>query len=389
MNVLIYLLRFINRLIPKDKTRIIFSSYPDNFADNPKALSEYISKEHNGIYKLIWAIPGTDNHNSKNNKFNIINTHSVRGLYEIFRSKFIITSNNAYSSLSSSNQILVNLWHGMPLKGMGYLDNFEDEKQLNYIKRTWGYDDVVIATSPIMKNVISACVSRNPRKIYVTGQPRNDKLFYANGKDNLTELLGSDISKNSKIILYCPTYRIWGNRIEGNPKKDDIFDFEDFDETEFMRYLIKNNILFLLKLHPFEEKLYLSKFKSNKNIKVLTSEIFLSNFLDLYDILNSVDLMITDYSSLYFDFLLLDRPILFTPNDIQEYSKRGFALEPYDFWTPGPKVFSFSKLIEELQNFSDNSNYYKTERKTINELVNTYKDGNSSERVWSIIKKMV
>ncbi|MGI6464925.1 MAG: CDP-glycerol glycerophosphotransferase family protein [Methanobacterium sp.] len=372
-------------MIPKDESRIVFSSQPD-FTDNPKALFEYLSKEYNGTYKLIWAISGDFNHYEG---LDVFSRHGLKGLLEIFRSKFIITSHNDFEDICSSNQVLVNLWHGMPLKGMGYLDNFVDEKQLKDIKKGWEVDDVVIATSPLMKLAFTACVGRNPRKIYVTGQPRNDKLFLENGQMNLSELLGFDVSKYNKIILYCPTYRVWHDRIDGNPKNEDIFDFEDFDESKFMKYLIDNDILFLLKLHPAEEKLYLSKFKSNENIRILTSEMFLSKFLDLYDILNSVDMLITDYSSVYFDFLLLDRPILFTPTDIQEYSRRGFALEPYDFWAPGPKVCSQSKLMEELEKFNDNPNYYQKERNTINELVNIHKDGNSSKRVWNLIKKMV
>ncbi|CDG65200.1 teichoic acid biosynthesis protein RodC-like protein [Methanobacterium sp. MB1] len=385
MNISSYLLRLVNRVIPKDESRIVFSSQPD-FTDNPKALFEYLSKEYNGTYKLIWAISGDFNHYEG---LDVFSRHGLKGLLEIFRSKFIITSHNDFEDICSSNQVLVNLWHGMPLKGMGYLDNFVDEKQLKDIKKGWEVDDVVIATSPLMKLAFTACVGRNPRKIYVTGQPRNDKLFLENGQMNLSELLGFDVSKYNKIILYCPTYRVWHDRIDGNPKNEDIFDFEDFDESKFMKYLIDNDILFLLKLHPAEEKLYLSKFKSNENIRILTSEMFLSKFLDLYDILNSVDMLITDYSSVYFDFLLLDRPILFTPTDIQEYSRRGFALEPYDFWAPGPKVCSQSKLMEELEKFNDNPNYYQKERNTINELVNIHKDGNSSKRVWNLIKKMV
>ena len=98
--------------------------------------------------------------------------------------------------------------------------------------------------------------------------------------------------------------------------------------------------------------------------------------------------MITDYSSVYFDFLLLDRPIIFIPFDIKEYSKRGFALEPYDFWTPGPKVYSLNELIKELKVFINNPEYYNKERKTVNHLVNTYKDGKSCERVWNLIEKL-
>lgn len=144
MNISSYLLRLVNRVIPKDESRIVFSSQPD-FTDNPKALFEYLSKEYNGTYKLIWAISGDFNHYEG---LDVFSRHGLKGLLEIFRSKFIITSHNDFEDICSSNQVLVNLWHGMPLKGMGYLDNFVDEKQLKDIKKGWEVDDVVIATSP-------------------------------------------------------------------------------------------------------------------------------------------------------------------------------------------------------------------------------------------------
>lgn len=67
--------------------------------------------------------------------------------------------------------------------------------------------------------------------------------------------------------------------------------------------------------------------------------------MDFYNILNAVDILITDYSSIYFDFLLLDRPIIFTPIDYEEYKhNRGFLLEPFDFWAPGDKCFCYEDL---------------------------------------------
>lgn len=388
-NLIITILRFINKLIPKNDNQIIFASYP-NLSDNPRALYEYLIKEFKGKKKSLWVVSkDKKGYYSKKSDFEVITTDNIKGLYQLFRSKFIFTSNNSYVTICSSNQIKINLWHGMPLKGMGFLDNSENnKKELEYLRKVWTMNDVIISTSPLMRNVISACFTVNPRKIYITGQPRNDKLFSENGRINLSKILKTDLSQINKIIFYCPTYRKGGKRIDGKTKKQEIFEFEDYNEINFNQFLKKNNILFIMKFHPFEEKYYLSKFKSHENIKLLTADLLSKNFLDLYDLLNSMDILITDYSSVYFDFLLLDRPIIFTPTDINEYCDRGFTLEPYEFWAPGPKVFSLNKLIEELQLFNDDPNYYKTERKTVNELVNTYKDGKSSERVWNLIKKM-
>lgn len=388
MNTLVTLLKALNRLIPKDETQVVFSSSPNTLSDNPKALYDYMVREFGGSYRLLWVVPG-DKHDFylKNSPFDVISTrglkNGLKGMYQLFRSKYIVTSSNDYTGLSSSNQILVNLWHGMPLKGLGFLDNFETQK--SYIKKTWNADDFVIATSSLMRNTISACFTLDPRKIYVTGQPRNDKLFQADGKENLSRILQLDLSGYDKIVLYCPTYRVWGDRVEGKPKQQQILDFDDFDEDVFNDFLRKENVLFLLKLHPLEEGYYTSKFKSHTNIKLLISQQLSSQFMDLYDILNSVDVLVTDYSSVYFDFMLLERPTLFTPTDIKEYSKRGFTLEPYDFWAPGPKATNFKDFIRELECCIDDPDYYGTERRMVNDLVNTHKDDKSCQRVYDLV----
>jgi len=144
-----------------------------------------------------------------------------------------------------------------------------------------------------------------------------------------------------------------------------------------------------LKLHPFEEEKILShySFSDNPNFMLLTNSKLQEKQYDIYDILGSIDILITDYSSIYFDYLLINRPILFMPVDLEEYSKkRGFVLEPYEFWTPGPKVTTIEKLVEELNIFIQNPDYYIEERKLINSLVNTYNDDHSCERVWESIR---
>jgi len=100
------------------------------------------------------------------------------------------------------------------------------------------------------------------------------------------------------------------------------------------------------------------------------------------------DLLITDYSSVYFDYLLIDKPVIFVPTDIEEYSqKRGFLLEPYDFWTPGPKVYNQDNLLNSILANLNEPNKYKKERNLINSMINYYKDNKSSERVWNLIKE--
>lgn len=98
--------------------------------------------------------------------------------------------------------------------------------------------------------------------------------------------------------------------------------------------------------------------------------------------------MISDYSSIYFDFLLLDRPIMFLAPDLKEYENiRGFLLNPYDFWTPGPKVSTQFQLENYITQMLSGEDVYSNERKKIREILFEYQGGNSSERVFNQVIK--
>ncbi len=89
-------------------------------------------------------------------------------------------------------------------------------------------------------------------------------------------------------------------------------------------------------------------------------------------------------------FLLLDKPIIFTPTDLEQYGEnRGFLLEPYELWTPGPKVLDQMSLQYEMNKSLNDIRYYKKERKWLKDIAHYYQDNNSSYRVWSIIDKIM
>ena len=175
---------------------------------------------------------------------------SIRGLYNIFRAKYIIGTHNHYSRIKVKNQYLINLWHGVPLKAMGYADGLETEDALNDFRRGGEADNLLIATSDIAKNALITSFFIDPRKVVITGQPRNDYLFMAHKEEKLAELLSRDVAKYSRLFLYMPTFRVGYGRVEGTTKHLDVLKSEVFN-----KYLSDNNILFVLKLHPFEKYL--------------------------------------------------------------------------------------------------------------------------------------
>jgi CDP-glycerol glycerophosphotransferase len=379
------LMRSINGLIPK-RSQLIFISIPD-FSDNPRALYEYISGRNFKNHRLVWLIESKSLTKKLIEKdINAYDIKSLSGVFQFFRSKYILTSHNNFGGLKASNQYFINLLHGMGTKGVGFMDN--SEKNLSEIKRGSNAVDMMIASSPLAKSLCASCFFMDPRKILITGLPRNDKIFSNQSKANLSTLLARDTSKFSKIVLFAPTFRTGMGRIDSSVKFHNVFNFEDYDPDRFNAFLKDNNILFVIKLHPLEETNILDHCCSD-NIINITNEMIQKSLIGLYDILGAMDTLITDYSTIYFDFLLLNRPIIFIPYDVEEYSKtRGFLVEPYESWTPGPKIYKFEDLLTELKGFIEDSTRYNQERIYINKIMNRYNDNLNCERVFNELIKL-
>ena len=206
----------------------------------------------------------------------------------------------------------------------------------------------------------------------ITGSPRNDWLHnIEKSKERLRMVLNRSFSKT---ILYCPTHR----KAEGkNMKQESLWCYDDFKKKyltkEFSDFLETKDMLFLVKLHPFEEaQLSEAARDGSDRIVYITGNQLDEKKIDLYEVLSGFDLLITDYSSLYIDFLLTGKPIIFMTDDLNEYeSTRGFVLNMYEELTPGPKVCHSTDLQKEIELYLSNDLYYKDDRTKANKLLNS------------------
>lgn len=309
---------------------------------------------------------------------------------DVIESKLVI-HNDYHSTYFNENQINVQLWHGFPLKTLSYMSKLPEHiKKITNME--WQKLDVIASYSCTYNTVLNACFGIDGNKYKITGMPRNDFLFVSKGRENLSRLLKINLDYK-KIIMYMPTFResVYG-LLTGDSNKYSILDMPGFDLKLFDKYLETLGLIVILKYHPINAQSVLERIKSNRlqNIYVLDETKLQEENMDIYEVLNAVDILVTDYSSVYFDFLLLDRPIIFTPLDIEEYRRNvGFLLEPYDFWTPGPKCFTYDDLISSIEKCLNDDGYYKKERETICNIVHHYKDANSSQRVWQLVDELM
>lgn len=192
-----------------------------------------------------------------------------------------------------------------------------------------------------------------------------------------------NIRKNSsdKIILWMPTWR--GSVKTGKNNESNIdFPILNIDNIQFLNgFLLENNIFILIKPHP--NQLYLEVLSQNySNIKILKNEELKEKDIFLYQLFNEVDALLTDYSSVYFDFLLTMKPIGFTIDDFDSYgNKRGFVVDnPLDIM-PGKKITNIEELVSFITDIKEDKDEFYIERKAVNHLANKYKDGNSTKRI--------
>lgn len=308
----------------------------------------------------------------------------------VYTCKILVTTHsNNLNFLSNQGRRFIQLWHGFPMKGVGLMEKSIplDEKRapLDWPKRY----NTIISYSLLYSTLLNACFGGNASAYKITGAPRNDFLFRSDGRGLLSKILGIGL-ENKKILFFVPTFRVskQTKHINGNKNWHNFFGFEELDSDKFNNFLVENNIILILKLHPYEES-YARRFiniENSSNIYFIQDHTLCKNKIDFYEVLNACDLLITDYSSIFFDYLLLDRPMIFTPIDYEDYiDNTGLLYGPYDFWTPGKKVNNQVDLQNEILKSLKDESYFLIEREKVRTIVHHYQDGESHLRTWNLI----
>ncbi|MDD2780473.1 CDP-glycerol glycerophosphotransferase family protein [Sulfuricurvum sp.] len=302
---------------------------------------------------------------------------SLKAIWNIAWGKNLIMDQGNYTEPLkhlSPHQKTIQMWHGIPLKRMNRLTDIT-------------YDYLVSTSDYVNETSLSHVIVAKEYKDY--GYPRNDLLLKEHSEydlllcdHNLYKLAKSTFGTQTKVIVYMPTHREASTELE-NPKTPLIpLDFNLLDHS--LKIL---NAILIVKLHPFIMQFYQS-FAPEGGYEHIH---FHSSQGDVYPILKYADILITDYSSVYFDFLLLNRPIIFFDYDYEEYSGNmgGFVYD-YEKNAPGGKIKTQNDLIVILQSIVQDKESFASQRTNIKDLFFAYQDMYSSERiVKNLIKSSV
>lgn len=262
---------------------------------------------------------------------------------------------------------VIHLGHGILLKGLGFT-----EKDGRFIKKLYYFLNrsnitCSLATSEFMSHLVAKSMGTSVKRTVICGQPYTDALFKEPVKLDI-------IDRNQFNILYAPTWRQHADV--------KLFPFEDFNKAELEDFLEKNNIHIFVRFHPAYEESIPADILEMKNISLFSAK----EYNEVMDYINNFDALITDYSSIYIDYMPLERPLLFLPYDLEEEEKAtGFVMD-YMENTPGPKPSTQKDFIKELKKIKENPEDYIKQIHELNLKLNS-SDKNSCKRLGEIIKK--
>ncbi len=342
---------------PRDPKLWIFGSWAGvRFADNSKYLFLSLTNSPVAGIRPVWITRDRSlARRLRESGFQAFATWSLRGVWSLLRAGVYLfdcrIGDLSRSTVGRAKR--VNLWHGMPLKKI----NHDIPQQTNVFRRAYNARglrrliwqlvlpeaferyDFVLAPSRAVAPIFQSAFQVQPEQVVVAPYPRLDSLRVSttaggtgsDAEDLLQRQIDQARSDGKRIIAYIPTFR--DSTASASPIP--------LDWPAIHEALGRNNARLLLKLHPVDRmRLPPLDFET---MTVVSSDC------DLYSFLKDVDILITDYSSVYFDYVVLDRPIIFFPYDLADYRQHSRELYfDYESVTPGPRVFSSSQLVDEL-----------------------------------------
>ena len=349
---------------------ILFESVPD-LSDNAKAVfDEIVARNLHKEYKLVWCVhkdivtydkvEGVEYLNLKNKK------QSLKFFRYTTQAKVLISC-NTFLCKCRKGQLAIYLAHGVPIKSTKAY--YRVPKSIDYC----------LTTSEAMIDSVETeyCVER--AKILPLGYPRND--IFSKPPIDLKKLLGLDCKK---IVVWYPTFRQHKCGLKQTKKAIPLIENEDI-AIKLNDYLKENEIVIYLKPH-FAQDISYVKSLDLSNIIFIDDGFFEKHNITSYEFVGGCDALISDYSSIYYDFSLCDKQIAVVWEDIEEYKVNPGLVPNYEFLLKGAeKVYNLEDLVRFLEHVILDNDVLKVERNEIKNLVNVSTDGKNSARVVDFI----
>lgn len=371
---------FYTKSVIDDKVIIYESFHGKGMTDSPYAIfKKLIDDAEYKDYKHVWALNDTNNfyakryENRKNVKF--VKVHSEEYLEYLTKAKYLI-NNTTFPPYfqKKEGQIYVNTWHGTPIKTLGK-DMKGELGQHKNIQRNFMHCDYILNPNKFTADTIVD--SHDLEGIYNgyivdEGYPRIDLTLQTNPEE-VREYLKQfvEIDDKKKIVLYAPTWRGGVNQV--NNIKDEIDNI-----VKKLHSKMPDDYQLLLKVHTLTYKFI----KDDESLR----EICIPDWVDSNELMSIVDILVTDYSSIFFDYMVTGKPIIFLTYDKEAYEEeRGLYVNLEDM--PGPLCYTVDDVIDSIVNIDTVRNDYDFKYKEMLKEYCYHDDGNATTRAIDIIFK--
>lgn len=355
-----------------------------DFADNARALFEYaLQTELNHQYELVWFVKNPaefDQYRDMENvsflsfDWSVSDNREERDAYyrALCLAKYIFFT-DAYGFVRNcrSDQIRVQLWHGCGFK-----------TRVNFVRCENRYEYTTVI-SDLYADIHADIYGLRKDQILVTGYAKQDWLFHPSEED----MKKLHIPHAGKYIFWLPTFRSTEHKLE----QLNEYDLESetglpiVDTKEKMKclnaLLEENNIVLIVKLHPFQDRNMICC-DNYSNIYLIENEDLVAEDIPINRLLGRADALISDYSSAAVDFMLLDRPIAFMLEDLEEYGQsRGFVFDNIRDWLPGKEIFLFEDICVFIGEIANGRDATMDKRRALRKKMHKYCDDNNCQRI--------
>ena len=360
--------------LPIDENMMIFHTEGD-YCDNGLVFYKYLQGLKDGKKrKFVWLVYHPENfHNTENTKFVKFswNGWKLKQEYYISRTRFLFETHNLVQRRLRKNQTYVSLWHGT---------GFKAPKGGGHGQTVFDY---VLGTSTPLQPYQGHFVGCGPSLVLNLGFPRNDFLIDKSDIGVNNPIL--DKPNYKKVIVWMTTFKTSDNKSLSEDACDNETGLPLLSSVEqlslFNKYLAEKNVFMIIKIHHLQaaKEAFHEKFS---NIKILQDSELLQKDIPLYEMVAKTDALITDYSSIYIDYILLNKPMAFVLEDLQKYTgSRGFMVDNIEDYLPGPHIYKMEELCSFIDNVANDVDTHKEERAKMLPFYHDHPDNKSCERI--------
>lgn len=362
-----------------DEKLILFeANLGKNYTGNPKYLYEYmISNPKYSDFKFVWTYPDVDSNKIPGNPI-LVERGTSEYFYYLAKAKYWVNNIRFPVNQKRQGTVYLQTWHGTPLKKLGFdieCEGPEKQEFGNLYRESQNWDYFLADNDYGADKLVNAF--RFKKTLIKEGYPINDIFYKDELKNKAKERLHAQYPAicGKKVIVYAPTWRdLQGDYVRG-------YDFSLPFDVEQLYEKFSDEYVLLVKLHH----LIADTLEIDDKYKDFLLNV--SGEEDVMELLCIADILITDYSSVFYDFASAKKPMLFYAYDLEEYINETRGLYVGMDTLPGPILQDNDSLIEAIENIEQYDYEHSAKLRGFCDDMAKYCDGHSCEKVLDIVLK--